>query len=538
MTTKVTRAQELLDRIAASVNMSEAGKNWLVATLDPMHDGPILCTGYPDNEDSPSVLQVIKQTYPVVKPNFNTGGAPDSDTWGFHARLDDYLIPDSAYGQRANRPGEISHPWQQVEGDLLLQDLASVSVNSQERVYLFGGMTVVAFDQTQPAASVAPSASDTVTVPLFGVVTPYENLLLVQAGPDPSNFLRGKARLVGAAFEIVNTTPDLYKSGAVLAYEQPCSRENVIAYQVKKAVPGDPTPVTTTGILNAAWDVLPPMSPAEAMILPGSQEWDAKAGSYSIQTMTDVDNPCTFPNSELSLWTANELTIPVVVNTAINSPDPTPPTNSFFFVPRTGTATLDHDHLATNINRKTPYNKKGVIYTGLTPQSTFTLKVNWIIERIISSQDQSLSTLAKPSPPVDHTALALYSEIVSKIPVGVQFKDNGLGDWFLGVVDEIAEVVHTVGRPVMAAVDMYRTNRKKKNEKQKTVAATGAGYNNDPSYGSPMNVDMGDAARKRSPEARKRQREARKARKRSMAQDMAMSGGAPQKATKKKLSTK
>jgi len=163
---------------------------------------------------------------------------------------------------------------------------------------------------------------------------------------------------------------------------------------------------------------------------------------------------------------------------------------------------------------------------------------------VISPQDQSLSVLAKPSPPVDNVALQLYAEIVQKIPVGVRFKDNGLGDWFLGVVDEVANVVNTIGTPIMSAVDMYRTKRKKQAKKagSKSVAATGSTWNSKPSYGSPMNVDLGDA---RSPAAKKRRNAKRKEKKkeqmallRSVATPATMKAMRSQKGGKRKLKQK
>lgn len=195
--------------------------------------------------------------------------------------------------------------------------------------------------------------------------------------------------------------------------------------------------------------------------------------------------------------TSNETIIPDTFTV------PTTACKSLFYMnPGNLVDSLDNNHITMPYNKKTPYNKKGAIFSGLTPQSTFTVNVTWIIERIISSQDKTLSVLAKPSPAVDLVALQLYSEMVQKIPIGVRVKDNGFGDWFLGCVDEIAGVVSTIGKPIMSAVDQYRTSRKKKAAKaaSKSVAATGNTYNPKPSYGSPMNVDLGD----RSPAAKKR----------------------------------
>jgi hypothetical protein len=107
-----------------------------------------------------------------------------------------------------------------------------------------------------------------------------------------------------------------------------------------------------------------------------------------------------------------------------------------------------------------PYNPCGAIITGLNDQSTFTL--NWIetFERTINSDQKDLIILAQPSAPVNFQALELYSAVWRDLPVGVPVEENGLGEWFLGVCDSIAECVADIGRPILGAVTGYQNTRK------------------------------------------------------------------------------
>jgi len=107
-----------------------------------------------------------------------------------------------------------------------------------------------------------------------------------------------------------------------------------------------------------------------------------------------------------------------------------------------------------------PFNRKGIFCTGLTPQSTFTLNFNSILEVFPTYQNPQLVLLTKPSPSEDYVALELYSKAVRDFPVGVMFGANGLGDWILGCVDPIADFASEIGTPVMGAINGYQTARK------------------------------------------------------------------------------
>jgi hypothetical protein len=67
--------------------------------------------------------------------------------------------------------------------------------------------------------------------------------------------------------------------------------------------------------------------------------------------------------------------------------------------------------------------------------------------------------LANPSPGEDVIATQLYTEIIKCMPVACRFKDNGLGDWFLGIADGIADFVGSIGKPIMGAVTGYQQAR-------------------------------------------------------------------------------
>lgn len=447
MTAKVARAQNILDRIARSTGLSKAGEEWLVAALDPCHDGKLECCGYPDQADAPTVVQVIKQTAGLSSP-----AGFGNDTWGFHVMVDDYLSTETNYCDTT--PSGAGGNYSTIAGSLVQSNNTSGHALS---AYTHGGVQVLAFDQT------ANGTTNITTWPLSGPGTANQIVKSMQV--DFNNFLPGKTRLISQGVEVVNTTAQLYKGGSILCYEQPCSKqdtetfnyynisaaldENDIDPKKKKAA----VPVIRGGPLTATWDNMPPKTISEAMILPKTQQWGSEDGAYVVQYMNDMCNEPSFVSVEKSLYADQELVAPLVgaaniIGTFIPG-----------FIPSDGLPEFLPGYAVFTYNKKCPFNKKGIVAYGLTPQSAFTLNLVTVIEREISSQDQSLSVLAKMSPPLDPIALGIYSAIVGDLPVGVRFSDNDFGEWFLGVVDEISNVVSSIGKPILSAVGEYQNSR-------------------------------------------------------------------------------
>jgi hypothetical protein len=519
MAAKVQRSERLLERIKERTGMTEDGKDWLIAVMDPLHDEKLKCNGYPDRNVGPSVVQVIKQSFDISKPS--TYGA--NDVWGFHLWMDDYLCNDVALsGQQA---------FLTVENQNVLMDTTGTfGVGNQLPV---GGLCGVCFDQTVNAGV------DTIIIPPSFSGTDNAPAINPTLFPDTSqlnpSFLQGKVRKIAEGFEVCNTTAELYRGGSVLVYEQPSSKNDPTAYSVRvtsSSLPDDiiekygkeniyveksrtikfsktkeinleetdeslagkkaeiedveeihtPTKyyalvknekvyldkflvtVDRFTVQTCAIDNLPPRNIAEAMILPGTQQWGAEEGCYVVQTMDCLDNPPTFANTMSSIWTADELRYP---NRSI-APDTWGNNIANKTFPVFNSSNNIQDFKS---NFKTPFNKKGCIFSGLTPQSTFKVNRTVVIERFISSKDPNLAVLAKMAPSEDYVALQLYAEVSRFMPVGTKFKNNGFGDWFLSCVDSVVETVSEIGKPLMGALKGYQDVRSGGNPNSNQSAA-------------------------------------------------------------------
>jgi len=238
-------------------------------------------------------------------------------------------------------------------------------------------------------------------------------------------YFLGKSRVVGMAFEVINTTADLYKQGLVTAYRMP--QQNQLGASVS---------ANSTFLMPTRYCALPPVTVEEALVLPASRQWPAGRGAYMVCTQTGLDNP-------------------------IQSYD----TNAIIYLPRStqirnasldvvGTqAVIDVSGENLPIRYYCPYNTSGVYLTGLSPQTTLQINFKLLIENAPGPED-ILATLAHPSTDYDPDALRLYAETINKLPVGCPFDENPDGEWFsevLGTLGEMSSVLSMVN-PVFGLV--------------------------------------------------------------------------------------
>jgi hypothetical protein len=74
--TSVRAIDAMLDRMVDSRVITPEGRQWLVAALDPFHDTDVDCSGYPDINVAPCVVQLVKVSTQISKP-----AAVSSGTW-------------------------------------------------------------------------------------------------------------------------------------------------------------------------------------------------------------------------------------------------------------------------------------------------------------------------------------------------------------------------------------------------------------------------------------------------------------------------
>jgi hypothetical protein len=494
---KVERANKRLDRIAQATGLSEDGKKWLIEVLDPFHDQKLDPVGYPDRETAPSIVQVVKQQASITIPTPSTW---TGKKWGMHVMLDDGAMP-SGQNNYSMRSGV-----NEIE-----------EVDSVTKLLPYGGLNVVAFlnDSTDPTWQINTAATvPNVLVETLALdpdylrgkarilsqgfevcnTTPLLTLggsVLVYEAPDSKNeqstfntrFLHDfSEEKYAQQYGDTNVwvEPEQWVEEVEEPQVEPIYAPHTLASEraphkgpvapTRKLVPRKlytmvkgkkeylPMAVLATyGARSYSIKNTPPNTNAEAMLLPGTQSWDAKEGCMVVQTMGDMNNPASFIDTRGSIFIPDEDVCPTDYNesNALQQIYTDPPV---YFAPTA--VGLDNLNIASFKTAKTiPFHRKGAIFTELSPESSFKINYTVIVERLVSQQDRNLVVLAKPSPGEDAMATQLYTHIIRDMPVGVRFRDNGFGDWFLGVVDEVANVVSSIGKPIMAAVNGYQQSR-------------------------------------------------------------------------------
>lgn len=379
MTAKTSRAEKLLDTLAVRTGMTEGGKNWLIAAIDPFHDTNFQVTGYPDSTGGASIVQVIKQTGQVSSV---TGSAYDCVI-----RFDPFV-------------SSLTEVNSLMTGNILTPSGAS------NAGYVCGGVT----------AMTGPVGANLAVVPFpFVAATGTSPLNLV----IPTSFIRRRFRVIGVGFEAHNITAELNKQGAVTVFAQQQSRDPFTVLNTNAAA------TAISDSYSANWLQLSPTSAANAMLLQGSKTWDASQGAYVVCTQNNMDNPPCMASWINPIGVSNiDAAYPAVTGATV-------------YVTNSGQASGSFN--SPLMNMVLPYNSKGMYFTNLSPTTVIQVNVNYIIERFPSEIDGDLTVLATPSCEYDPIAIEAYARIIRIMPVGVPVGENGFGDWFFGEVSSLID---------------------------------------------------------------------------------------------------
>jgi hypothetical protein len=379
--------------IVLSRNLSPDGRDWLVLALDPYHDYPRQIAGYPDADNSATVVSCYQYEYDLSKP------AGVAGNWDAHVFTMPFLRAES-FDQCIANNGPKSQRIQTAAGvpTLGLGPLSIIAADAGQK--LFPEMTGV-FNPTNPGS--------------------YQVNCLTDAFP-------GRSRVIGWGFELVNTTAEMYKQGALTAYRMPQAIEMDWYNQLNQ--PG------TQLSMQPAWTVMAPPSSADMAMKFGttSLQWGAAEGAYITCTQSTINNPLTSPAGlqTVIMQKTDEITgqyclmSPWGVPAAIAPPAASP-----------GFSALSQKVI--------PFNTHGVFLTGLSNQTTFRVKMKMYVERAPSYVDTSLAVLATPSAAYDSKALALYSAALCLLPVAVKVNENSAGDWFRRVLGALGAAAPLLG---------------------------------------------------------------------------------------------
>jgi hypothetical protein len=253
--------------------------------------------------------------------------------------------------------------------------------------------------------------------------------------PLGNTISQGSGRVVGMAFEVVNTTAEIAKQGQTTVYRQPQSHPTGDTWISATVAPVIDIPFSAHAIRS------PPINQAQAMLYPGSRQWMAKEGCYVVQTFVGQDNPPQVVRYDQ----------PVVIQNPTQE-DFAAATNAYtVLAPLTGQMIPGANGMGMNVATKIyPLHMGGAIFTGLSSTSTLTLTQNVFYETFPSTAETDILVLATPSAQYDPIALEIFSHCLSSMPVGVPASDNAEGSWFDGLMSIIRDVA-PIAAPILSA---------------------------------------------------------------------------------------
>jgi len=395
----VQAAEAKLDKLTKADWITDQGRRWMTAALDPFHDSPIRLEGLPDNATGLSVVKKIVQTVQITAP----AGLADGDTWDCSVISWPELTTDG--GVTYQCPGSAGQ-----FTNCLFQSSISNYV---------GGVTY---------ASVKTGAR-TLPAQVSGGINPDCSGLDFGESTNPPG---DPCRAIARAFEIANTTSDLAKQGTVYCWQCPMEYQEALS-EILLGTGGSLATPTTIYNKTVRWAPLPPTTLEEVSITMDSRMWEAAKGVYCVSRLDTATN---YVQQASSLQT--------IYGTNLGSGD----ANAVSMPWNSNIWNGAQNNFAEAVVRS-PFNLHGAYFVGLSKSTSLTLRAICFLE-VFPQCTSDLVTLASPSCPLDSNCLDVYSEAIRRLPVGVPFDMNPLGEWFEDVVNTVAGLA----APALGAASM------------------------------------------------------------------------------------
>ena len=453
----IVRSKDPMDDLCKNRLITPEACDWVKSALDPFHDLQLEhLRGYPDVSTEPTVVVKIRQAVTVTKPP----GLAAGENWDCHIVTSpiDFSPVDSTAVKSA-RVTPFGDPQRPTDNGV-----AGLIQGSNYQIPRMDGLLI----NSVPAVST--NGANMTYTPAHCPGTPNAGYQLQQVNLDDyldfESTDLGVYRILYSGFEVVNTTAQIYKQGAVTVYEYGNS------FEMGASMPHDGAVPTTTldemyypPSQPTTFFRCPPNTLAEAKIMPGSHSWAAQDGCYNTAKFQS-DNK--FQGMTRRPW-------------AVCQNNPTAPSGGGYVEGNThGSFVSDqslynfqlklgngvgNEHLYAGPAHFSQMNTTGAYFTGLSEQTT--LFVTWRIgiERLPAANKPAFLALSQPSATYDPNALVLYNMIANVLPPGCPQGYNDMGKWFRWISDAAqksipavypivrtaAMLANSMGRPMIGA---------------------------------------------------------------------------------------
>lgn len=381
----------ILEQMTAEKQVTEEGTSWLSQALDPFHDFSRRPTGYPDLTNGNSLVQEVTLSKTITL----------TEAGDVHVYTMPILTSATLFqGQMSNN---------QV-------------IDDQSSFFGYGPNV----DSRVGLVNIAVAATGENTVPYYNPISgspEYSNLLQLEYF-DFSDYLVGNSRLVSLGFEVINTSPELVKSGAVITYRSPQVLEtsNVVFSSGEDGYKFHP--VTRLA--------LPPATPEQALLLHGSQQWDAYEGCYAVASLSTINNPPASRN----------YTDPLFLDSSLAQHG-----HPFLFQRK---STIFPSEFSNT--QYTPWNTSGAYFTGLSATTSLTVSVKAFIECFPTPDQKAFVTLTGPACEYDPRIMEFYARASYRLKPAVPRNMNPAGEYW----QIVKKIIGTVAPRAHKAVSMAK----------------------------------------------------------------------------------
>lgn len=398
--------------------------DWVKSALDPFHDLQLdNLRGYPDVSTEPTVIVKVRQAIAITKPP----GLAEGANWDCHIVTSPI---DFSPAIRSTVHGAIVYPHGTQDGTNVqggIGNPAGMVRTTSQRCARLDGLLI---------NSVPSSAIEDGNMTYTPGHCPetaaggyqLQNLKLDDYLDYETTDL-GVYRLVYSGFEVVNTTAQIYKQGAVTVYEYGNSFEMGATLSERIGTEVGDTGISKTPITQpATFFRCPPNTLAEAKIMPGSHSWAAQDGSYNTSKFQSTNN---FQSATRRPFVVCQNNTQAATGSGYGGGT----AGSFVSDIYSGYVGLETSTAADLSNYSGPahfsqMNTTGAYFTGLSEQTT--LFVTWRvgIERLPAANKPTFLALSQPSATYDPNALVLYNLVANVLPPGCPQGYNDAGKWF------------------------------------------------------------------------------------------------------------
>lgn len=383
---KVERSQRVINAMIASGQLSIEGEAWLKVASDPWHDTKIKnFVGIPNKQSGQVVTMSVVQEVTIKKPVALAAG-----NWSVR-----------------------------VTTNPIASAVDTV-------VYQYKGNVGVKLPEVQNALTMYPVQIDYSpdNVDFLGTGNSLSHGLEI-----PEQFLKGPYQVAGMGLEVINTTASLQKQGLATCAVMNQQTQQTFGMNLFYSSTAGTAPVNCTTYAVKT----PPANLAEMLLLPGTTQWEAQEGAYSVVQLQGLDeNPPTgVPEVPLFIGSDFDAHTQVGIFTKSGAGVNMTTFNEGAYTSR---------YCIEKTPGHVPMNSTIHIYSGLSDQTTLTLRARWILVRRPNDNEPEILVLTHPDAEWDPAAIQIWSHLMNQLPPAVMFKENPKGEWWKSMLAGIADI--------------------------------------------------------------------------------------------------